>query len=163
MSIKVEVLSALRWSAAGRLAGQLGSWAATIYVIRILNPADYGLMGMASILIGLAALFNELGVIPALIQSRHLDERIVKQLFGFVITSTIFIFCVLFAAAPLFSTFFDEPRLTSVTRALAVTMVIGGVSAVPNALLERSLQFKGLSVVEFSAMALGSGRRTLRC
>ena len=157
MSIKVEVLSALRWSAAGRLAGQLGSWAATIYIIRILNPADYGLMGMASILIGLAALFNELGVIPALIQSRHLDEYVIKQLFGFVITSTIFIFCVLFVAAPLFSTFFDEPRLTSVTRALAVTMVIGGVSAVPNALLERSLQFKGLSVVEFSAMALGSG------
>ena len=157
MSIKVEVLSALRWSAAGRLAGQLGSWAATIYVIRILNPADYGLMGMASILIGLAALFNELGVIPALIQSRHLDECVIRQLFGFVITSTIFIFCVLFVAAPLFSTFFDEPRLTAVTRALAVTMVIGGVSAVPNALLERSLQFKGLSVVEFSAMALGSG------
>ena len=117
MSIRVEVLNALRWSAAGRLAGQLGSWIATIYVIRILNPADYGLMGMASILIGLAALFNELGVIPALIQSRHLDERLTRQLFGFVITSTAFIFCLLFLAAPLLSAFFDEPRLTPVTRA----------------------------------------------
>jgi teichuronic acid exporter len=157
MSIKVEVLGALRWSAAGRLAGQLGSWAVTIYIIRILNPADYGLMGMASILIGLAALFNELGVIPALIQSRHMDERLIRKLFGFVIMSTVCVFFLLFLAAPLFSTFFEEPRLTAVTRALALTMLIGGAAAVPNALLERDLQFKGLSVVEFSAMALGSG------
>jgi teichuronic acid exporter len=128
-----EVVKALRWSAAGRLAGQLGSWVATIYVIRILGPADYGLMGMASILIGLAALFNELGVIPALIQSRHLDERLTRQLFGFVIISTLLIFCLLFLTAPLLSAFFGEPRLTPVTRALAVTMVIGGASAVPAA------------------------------
>jgi teichuronic acid exporter len=157
MSIKVEVLNALRWSAAGRLAGQLGSWVATIYVIRILNPADYGLMGMASILIGFATLFNELGVIPALIQSRHLDERLIRQLFGFVITSTTLIFCLLFLTAPLLSTFFDEPRLTPVTQALAITIIIGGASAVPNALLERDLQFRGVSLVEFSSMILGSG------
>jgi O-antigen/teichoic acid export membrane protein len=156
MSIKVEVLSALRWSAAGRLAGQIGSWVATICIIRILSPADYGLMGMASILIGLAALFNELGVIPALIQSRHLNEQVIRQLFGFVIASTIFIFCVLFLAAPLMSTFFNEPRLTPITRALAVAMAIGAVSAVPNALLERDLRFRGLSVVEFLTLALGS-------
>ena len=157
MSIRTEVLKALRWSAAGRLAGQLGSWIATIYVIRILNPADYGLMGMASILIGLAALLNELGVIPALIQSRHLDERLTRQLFGFVIVSTALMFCLLFLTAPLLSAFFGEPRLTPVTRVLALIMVIGGASAVPGALLERDLQFKGVSLVEFSSMILGSG------
>jgi teichuronic acid exporter len=161
MSIKVEVLSALRWSAAGRLAAQLGSWVVTIYVIRILDPADYGLMGMASILIGLAALFNELGVIPALIQTRNMDERLIQQLFGLVLTSTTFIFCLLFFLAPLLSAFFNEPRLTPVTRALAVTIVIGGASAVQNALLERNLQFRGLSVVEFASTVLGSGTTLL--
>jgi teichuronic acid exporter len=156
MSIKAEVLSALRWSAAGRLAGQLGSWAITIYVIRILNPADYGLMGMASVLIGFATLFNELGVMPALIQSTHLNDQLIRQLLGFVITSTILMFWVLFLAAPALSAFFDEPRLTPVTRVLALTMVIGGISAVPNALLERDLRFRGISLVEFLSMLLGS-------
>ena len=156
MSVKAEVLSALRWSAAGRLAGQLSSWAITIYVIRILNPADYGLMGMASVLIPFANLLNELGMIPALIQSRHVDEQLVRQLFGFVIISTFLMFCVLFLAAPALSIFFGEPRLTPVTRALAVAMVIGSVSAVPNALLERDLRFRGISLVEFSSMMVGS-------
>ena len=156
MSIKAEVLHALRWSAAGRIAGQLGSWAITVYVIRILNPADYGLLGMASILIPFATLLNELGMIPALIQARYVDEQLVRQLFGFVITSTFLMFCLLFAAAPALSTFFDEPRLTAVTRVLAAGMVIGGISAVPNALLERDLRFRGISLVEFLSMMLGS-------
>jgi teichuronic acid exporter len=156
MSVKAEVLNALRWSAAGRVAGQLGSWAITIYVIRILNPADYGLMGMASILIPFAALLNELGMIPALIQSRLVDEQLIRQLFGFVITSTLLMFCLLFLAAPALSAFFGEPRLTPLTRVLAAAIVIGAVSAVPNALLERDLQFKGISLVEFSSMIVGS-------
>ena len=156
MSVKAEVLNALRWSAAGRVAGQFGSWAITIYVIRILNPADYGLMGMASILIPFAALLNELGMIPALIQSRLVDEQLIRQLFGFVITSTLLIFCLLFLAAPALSAFFGEPRLTPLTRVLAAAMVIGAVAAVPNALLERDLQFKGISLVEFSSMMVGS-------
>lgn len=162
MSVKTEVLNALRWSAAGRLAGQLGSWAITIYVIRTLNPADYGLMGMASILIPFATLLNELGMIPALIQSRLVDEQLIRQLFGFVIISTLLMFWLLFVTAPVLSGFFDEPRLTPVTRALAAGMVIGAISAVPNALLERELQFKGISVVEFSSMIVGS-LTTLAC
>jgi O-antigen/teichoic acid export membrane protein len=61
MSIKAEVIKALRWTAAGRFAGQLGSWAITIYVIRVRNPTEYGLMSMATVLMGLATLINELG------------------------------------------------------------------------------------------------------
>jgi O-antigen/teichoic acid export membrane protein len=113
-------------------------------------------MGMASVLMPFAMLLNELGVIPALIQSRHVDEQLIRRLFGFVIASTVLMFALLFLAAPALSSFFDEPRLTPVTRALAIAMLIGGVSAVPNALLERDLQFRGLSLVEFSSMILGS-------
>jgi teichuronic acid exporter len=156
MSVKTDVLDALKWSAAGRLAGQLTSWVITLYVIRILNPSDYGLMGMASALMPFAGLLNELGMIPALIQSRQVDEQIIRQMFGFVIISTLAMFCLLFVTAPVLSTFFGEPHLTSITRVLAIGMVIGSISAIPNALLERDLRFRGLSLIEFVVMIMGS-------
>jgi O-antigen/teichoic acid export membrane protein len=65
-------------------------------------------------------------------------------------------FCLLFLIAPGLSTFFGEPRLTAVARVLAVTMLIGSISTVPTALLERDLQFRGISLVEFLYMILGS-------
>src|SRR3984893_10569121 len=124
MSIKADVVNAVRWAAAGGLAGQLGSWAITIYVVRILNPTDYGLMSMAAVLMGFAMLLNELGVIPTLIQSQRVDDQLIRQLFGFVIISNMLTFCLLFIIAPGLSTFFGEPRLTAVARVLALTMLI---------------------------------------
>ena len=156
MSIKADVIHALRWTAAGRFAGQLGSWAITLYVIRILDPSDYGLMSMATALMGFAMLVNELGVIPALVQSRRVDDGLIRQLFGFVLISNLLVSLVLFLLAPALSGFFGKPPLTAITRALSVTVFIGGVSALPTALLERSLQFKGISLVEFLSLILGS-------
>ena len=65
MNLKSQVIGALRWTAAGRLAGQLGTWVVTIYVIRLLSPEDYGLMGIAAVLMGLAAL-NKWRFVPAI-------------------------------------------------------------------------------------------------
>ena len=38
---------------------QLVSWGATLVVVRILTPADYGLVGMALIAVGIAQLVGE--------------------------------------------------------------------------------------------------------
>jgi O-antigen/teichoic acid export membrane protein len=84
------------------------------------------------------------------------DDQLIRQLFGFVLISNLLAFLILFVLAPALSGFFAEPRLTAVTRVLAVTVLIGCVSAIPTALLERSLQFMGISLVEFLSMILGS-------
>jgi PST family polysaccharide transporter len=56
--------------------GQLGTWLITIFVMRLLSPVDYGLMGLATILLGFFGLINELGAIPAIIQRRQVDQRL---------------------------------------------------------------------------------------
>ncbi|MGD2027370.1 MAG: oligosaccharide flippase family protein, partial [Anaerolineales bacterium] len=42
---------------------------------RLLSPDDFGLMGIAAIFVGLAELFSELGVGPAIIQKQDLNEN----------------------------------------------------------------------------------------
>ena len=105
MSFKADVISALRWTSAGRIGGQLASWAITIYVIQILNPIDYGLMNMATILMGFAMLLNELGMIPALIQSRRVDDQLIRHLFGRIVISHMIMFWLVFLVAPGLSEF----------------------------------------------------------
>src|SRR4051812_22535655 len=67
---RAVVLSALRWNITMRTTAQIVNWAITIFVVRLLTPGDYGLMGLAQILIGLCLLVNHLGAVPALIQQR---------------------------------------------------------------------------------------------
>jgi hypothetical protein len=46
-SIKLELLSGLKWVAMGRLFTQLISWSMTFFVLRLLSPSDYGLVALS--------------------------------------------------------------------------------------------------------------------
>src|SRR5439155_19480257 len=42
---------------------------------RLLAPGDYGLMDMATVLLGFLALFNDMGLSPATVQKPHVTHR----------------------------------------------------------------------------------------
>jgi teichuronic acid exporter len=150
------VLSALRWNVTVRTAAQIVTWAVTIIVARLLTPGDYGLMGMAHILIGFCQLINHLGAVPALIQQREINPEILRQTFALVLLSNAVLYLILFALAPYLSEFFSEPQLTAIVRVLALSLLIGAFSAVPYALLQRELNFKWMSLIEFAAGSFGA-------
>lgn len=156
MSIKSRVISALRWTALFRLSGQFTTWAITLYVIRILDPQDYGLVTMATVFVGFAMLINELGVIPALVQTDKVSDFLVRQVFGTVLLWNFLQFAILFAGAPFFAAAFQEERLVDIIRVLSLSVLIGSFASVPAALLRREINFKKLSAVEFVSMLASS-------
>ena len=57
-SLRAAVIRGVLWIGTGQFAGQLISWASTIVVIRLLAPADYGLMAMCMSFIWLLMLVS---------------------------------------------------------------------------------------------------------
>ena len=92
-------------------SAQLGTWAITIYVIRLLSPEDYGLMSMAAILMAFTTMINEFGVIQALIQKETIDEYLTRQVFGFIVILNIAILIIVILIAPYFADFFGNEQL----------------------------------------------------
>jgi O-antigen/teichoic acid export membrane protein len=160
MSIRDEVLHSLKWLAGARFAGQLIAWAITIIVIRILTPADYGLMAIAEVMIGFAALFREMGLFSAMVQKRDLTDRQVEQSFGFLILVNSGIYVVVFAIAPLLAGFFGDPRLTDIVRVLGIQFPLASIGVVQDAMLNREMRFKAKSFANL-AITLGNGFTTL--
>ena len=54
--LRSQVVSGLKWQATAKVGSQVSSWSVTIYGMRLLAPADYGLMAMTMVLVGLSAL-----------------------------------------------------------------------------------------------------------
>lgn len=160
MSLRNEVLHSLKWLAGARFAGQLVAWAITIVVIRILKPSDYGLMAIAQVLIGFAALFQELGLYSAMVQKRDLTDRQIEQAFGFLIVVNLVIYLVVFLIAPLLAEFFGDPRLTNIVRVLGIQFPLASVGVVQDAMLSRSMRFKRKSIANLVIM-IGNGFVTL--
>src|SRR3954452_297366 len=82
-----QVLRALKWHAIGRFSAQLVSWVITLLVMRLLAPADYGLMSLAIMMTGFFTLFNDLGATPALIQKREIDDTLIRNVYGLLLLS----------------------------------------------------------------------------
>jgi O-antigen/teichoic acid export membrane protein len=73
MTLRMQVLSGIKWTAGAKLAGQVVTWAITLVVMRLLSPGDYGLLAMASVFIALLLVLAEAGLGPALVQWKDLD------------------------------------------------------------------------------------------
>jgi teichuronic acid exporter len=155
MDVGGKVVSALRWSAASRLAGSALSWVMTILVIRLLSPSDYGVLAMAVILPSALYLLNDLGLDVVLVQQQDADERLRRQVFGIVIVANLLCAGVLVVGAPLIAQFFREPAIVPVMHVLSLQFLLFIFDTLPRAKLEQRLDFRSQSVISVIATWLG--------
>lgn len=156
MSLRSQALSGFRWTASVRMLSQAITWAITLVVVRLLTPADYGLLAMATVVITFLAVFSELGLGPALVQKADLDERTLRQTFGIVLVLNITLAAVLALGAPLIGAFFAEPRVVPVVRVLALQFIIGAFDVIPNVQLQRRMEYRKRSLLDLSGAIVAS-------
>lgn len=156
MSVESQAVSALKWTAAAKLVGQVGSWAATLLVFRLLSPQDYGLMAIVSSLLSIGAAIAEFGLGAALVQARQLDRILLARLAGAALLFHLGLLAITLACAPLAAAFYQDERLGLLIQAAALQFLFAAVSAVPYAMAVRAMNFRWLARVEVIAMLLGS-------
>lgn len=151
-----------KWAALGKFVAQMISWSSSIIVIRFLTPEDYGLMALAAILIGLAALIGEFGITAALIQDKDVTERKIQETQGFVLIIYTLITCICLACTPFFARFYDTPELEPILIALSVQFLLLALTSVDLALVQKQLDFKGVALVQMTSGTIGA-IMTLSC
>lgn len=155
MSIERQVISGLKWAAIGKVGGQALNWAITIFVVRLLTPADYGLLAMANIVLGLVAMIAEMGLGATVIQARILNDEILRRIYGAAVLLNVAAAAVVVASAPLIAWFFEEPRLTLIVSALSINLLIAIATFVPNAVTYRAMRFKLITSLDLSSSLAG--------
>jgi len=156
VNLKHQVVSGLRWSAGVRLASQLFTWAVTLIVIRLLTPADYGLLAMAMVFVGLLYQLAELGLGSAVVQRLEIDTALLRKAYGVILLVHGALCLTLFLAAPLISALMEEPRLVPIVRMLSALFLVSAFQVLPLALLQRKLEYRRQALNDFRSVILGS-------
>jgi PST family polysaccharide transporter len=143
-----SLLTGVVWTGSVKWIAQALTWASTFVVARLLTPADYGIVAMAALYMGLVQLLSEFGVGSAIVTLRKLAPEQVAQIntLAVMLGATGFVISCL-AAYPL-SLFFNSPQLPWVIVAMSTAFVITSFRVVPWALLQRDLRFKRLAAFE---------------
>ena len=156
MSLRSQALSGFRWSASAKLGSQVITWAITLIVIRLLTPADYGLLAMAMVFVSLLAMFSELGLGAAVVQKADVDEKLLRKVFGVILVVHFLLAILLALAAPLIAVFYDEPRVIPVIRVLSLQFVFAAFAVIPDAQLQRRMEFRKRSLLDLSGAIVAS-------
>ncbi|MCC6927892.1 MAG: lipopolysaccharide biosynthesis protein [Gemmatimonadaceae bacterium] len=134
------------WMGSVKWLSQLLAWASTFIVARLLTPADYGLVGLATMYLGIVTLLSEFGIGTTVVTLRDLSQDELAQINTLSLLFGAAGFVVSCLAAPLLAAFFDAPGLTWVVVAMAGIFLITGVRVVPQAILQRDMRFRDLAI-----------------
>ena len=156
MSLKKAALSGVKWSSLLQVGRQIIQFVTTAILARLLSPTDFGLVGMATIVIGFVNLFKDLGTSSAIIQRKNVSKELIYSLFWINVAFGSLGTIVLFTSAPMIAKFYQEPRLTSILQILSLSFFISGLSILQKALLERNLKFKTLAKIDIVALFFSS-------
>jgi len=154
MSFRKQVTSSAAWVGLSTAIIKVLSFITiTLVLAQVLNPSDFGLVGMAWLAINAFDFLRELGVTAALVYRQGEDEDVAADVayIALAVTSVI-IYILVFTTAPYIERFFsDSQGLTQILRVLALTMLINAVGQVPYTLMAKNLDFRNKAVPEIIA------------
>ena len=154
-TLREKVLSGFKWLAIGKFAGQLINWGITFVVIRLLEPADYGLMSMGSMFIAFISIMNEMGLGASIVQNKNMDITTLRQIFGIIIIVNFVLYILLYICSPVISLFFNEQKLVLIVRVLALQFIVMSFLIVPQAIMDRNMNFKRRAIGDLVANLAG--------
>ena len=153
----MSFVHALKWSFLAELASKAITPIVFIVLARLLTPEDFGVMSAALMVIAFSQIFWEAGMGKALIQRQTDVEDAANIAFwvnsglGILIAGLIF-----WGATPIALTFFQDDRVTAVLQVMTLQVLLGALSSVQTALLQKQMGFKKLFWVRLMTVALPS-------
>jgi O-antigen/teichoic acid export membrane protein len=128
-----------------------------IFIIaRILSPEDFGLFGIASLLLVFAETFSETGIGMYLIQKKDKYEEYIDTSWVLSILRGIFLSFLLMTAATFVGSFFNAPDAPGLIRLIALVSFIRGFINPTRIIFIKDLQFRNEVVIGGSVYLIDS-------
>jgi len=122
---------------------------------RLLEPAAFGLVAMAQVVLRFGSYFAQMGMGQALIQKKNISKENIRAAF----TSSVFLgfifFVIIYFGAPLSLYIFNDIEVIPIIRVMALSLVLTGLSTTSLSLLRRNFRFKELAIVEIISYVIG--------
>jgi lipopolysaccharide exporter len=150
-------LTALKWSYAGTGTKAVGQFLVGVVLARLLGPEPFGVYAAVLLVTGVGALVVERGFGPALIQTRDVDDEMIRYAFTRLLLTGAAVALLLCAAAHSVAALFRHPALTTAMYGSAAYLFVYSVSVVPGALLRRDLNMRSFHIAQVAAYLLGYG------
>jgi PST family polysaccharide transporter len=113
-----------------------------VVLARLLTPKDFGVVGVAAVVIGFAQVFWDAGLGKALVQTKISQKEAANVVFWTNLGLALVIYSCIAVSAGWIAAFFHSPASEPVLRVLGLQIIILSLASVQQALLVKDLDFR---------------------
>lgn len=142
MGYTKTIIRGVTWISAFRLITRVFSFLKIIIIARILNPSQFGLFGIASLVLALLELITETGINVFLIQSKKGIHEFIDSAWVVSITRGILIFITMISMSSLIASFFKIAEARELIMLMSLVPLIRGFINPAEASFQKDLKFR---------------------
>lgn len=140
-----------------RFAVQLVTWLVMFVVLRLLSPADYGLMVTALLFTGLADIIASGGLNWALVQRKRVTDIDIAATFTLSLFLSVGLYLILWALSAPIAKYLGTPDLVSLIRFITLVLFLVPLKTITKAILSRQVRLGTIAIIEAVAFLVQSG------
>lgn len=157
MTLKQQTISGITWSIIDNAYTQIITFVVGIILARLLEPREFGLIGMIMIFIAVAQSFVDSGFSQALIRKNDCTKRDYNTVFYFNILVSVLFYIILFFSADLISSFFNQVELINIIKVMGLSVILNGFGIVQGVQLTKEIDIKTLAKISAIANTISGG------
>ncbi len=150
--LKWKVISGVKWSGLSLGVSTLLQVGTLAVLAHLLDPAEFGLMGMVMVVINFSLAFADMGLSNAVVHRHDVDEKHLSSFFWINMLSGVVIFVIILLIRPLAVLYFEQPSLSRYLGWAALLFLISPAGQIFHTLLMKELRFRTLTAAEVTGM-----------
>lgn len=156
MSQRNAILSGLSWNTVTVVLQVVIQLVYTAIMARWIAPADFALMGVVLSLMGFAEIFSQVGIGPAIIQRKEVEQRHVNGAFWTAVVLGISFTLLFVLLAPWIGELYQMPNLVSITQVVSTAFIISAFGVVPRSFMMKNLSFRSFFKASMWSVVVGN-------
>lgn len=153
-SVKEETIRGAKWQLLQKCTVQPLTFLYSMILARLVSPEEMGIVGLTAVFFAVATTLSSAGFGSALIRKIDRTDIDCDTAFWFNLGMTLLMGIALYAAAPFFVRFYNQPELLWLTRCSAVMMVLNSTGGVHWTLYTARRDFKSPAIIQTVALII---------
>ncbi len=154
MSLKKDFIFGVFYTAIAKYSGIIISLIVASILARLLTPEEFGVVGVATVLIAFFNILGDIGVGPAVIQNNNLTDKDLMSIHAFTTYLGLLLGLIFFLSSGLIANIYEDNNLRIVCKWLSLSIVFTCWGIVPLNLHYKLKKFKKIAVITLGVQFL---------
>jgi PST family polysaccharide transporter len=157
MTLRKKAIHGAKWSVLQEVVGQLLDFFIIIFLARLLDPKDFGVIATATIIISAMRPFIGHGLPEAITQRSEIEKEHLDSAFWSTFITGCLLALFITISANWWATVFSEPKLGDILTWLSISVILISLTTIQEAILRRELNFKVYAIRSSIGKLIGGG------